>query len=131
MDKLLIAKRLLRLAKVLTGASQGMFKDKINEVKERAKKLKQEGSKKAVAEMEQILRKDLASKGFQAEVSLKLSKFRGSPFVTSGIILISKPVFTDVNDKMILKLLSYLQEKYSPKYRFKGIDNGITKFNIR
>ena len=114
--------------------SKGLFKDRLSDIRKQGKQLIQKLSKQESGELEKTLRKDLTSKGFTvSELILKLGRFRGNYFVTTCKITL-KPKnrkFQDENDSTITKLLNYLKEKYSHKFKIKSVENGEAKFNVR
>ncbi len=99
------------------------------DVREKAKKLKEDWSQKAGQKLESDLAKDLRASGLQvSEVKLSLGKYRGSRFVTSAKIRVKVE-----DEKQADELLKYLQGKYSPKYKLKSFDSesGEAFYNVR
>jgi len=128
-------KRFQRLVRRLVAKQRPatLFKQVFFDIREQAKKWKEEASQDAAKKMSEQLGKDLADKGYQVQVDLKLGKYKGSRFVTTAkVILTAKEPFTGPDDTRLLKILNHLQTRYSPKYQFKGLNpQGSALFNIR
>lgn len=95
-------------------------------VKQKSKEYSEKLAKDAVISIGLTLKNDFKSHGKNADVSVKLGKFRGHLFVTSAIILIDS-----LTDNQVRNTLEHLISKYSPKYKYKGFEDGRHKFNIR
>ena len=82
----------------------------------------------AVKEITAIVTADLKKAGYKiTNLSIVLGRYRGSGYVTSARIDIA-----GLTQPLSERLVSYLQTKYSPKYKFKGIaEDGIATFNVR
>jgi hypothetical protein len=110
-----------------------LFEQVFFDIREKAKEQKKKEGQKAVAALEKKLKADLQGGGIIVQsASVKLGKFRGSQFVTSAkLFLTAKKPFEDENDKRLQKLLTYLQQTYSPKYKLKSVKDGVAVFNVR
>ena len=95
-------------------------------LRERAKDLKEKWSQEARESLQNSLINDLKSKGVDVQsVEISLGKYKGSRFVTSAKVRVVVK-----SEKAAKELEAYLK-KYSPKYIFKGIVDGVAEFNIR
>lgn len=102
---------------------QATFFDLRLEVKD----IKSKMAKEALGKLEAALTKDLKDRGFLgASVALKLGKYRGSAFITSGIVEVKVK-----SEKDARKLEAHLRETYDPKYVLKGVQDSIARYNIR
>ena len=104
------------------------FEQTFIEVKKQSKEYAEKLANKAIILITNTLKESFKKQGYHIEVSAKLGKFRGHLFVTSAIILLDDKL----SQKEINGLLEYLITHYSPKYKYKGVDeDGKHKFNIR
>lgn len=135
MNKRLIALELVKIAKLVTSKPRPvtLFEQAFFDIREKAKEYKKEKGQKAIAILEKQLKGDIQSKGLIVQsISVKLGRFRGSQFVTSAkLFLTAKKPFRDESDARLIKLLAYLQQTYSPKYKLKSVKDGVAVFNIR
>ena len=121
-----IATRILAKSRPDTLFEQAFF-----DMNERIKEMRKKRGDEIVAGLQKRLEGDFRKRGYKFDVSVKLGSFRGHPYVTSAIVnLQAKKPFGD-GDGRVDDILSYLQKTYSPKYKFKGIKDGVAKFNIR
>lgn len=104
-----------------------VFEQVFFEFKSDVKKYEKEKALIAKERLKEILTKYFTSQGYDVEVKMALGKFRGHYYVSSAIILIDMIL----NQSDISKLEKYLQTYWSPKYRYKGMDEEKHKFNIR
>jgi len=105
------------------------FKDAMKDAREQGKELAAKVSAEKAKELESKLSKDLKSKGLiVSELSLSLGKFKGFHYVSSCKITtkIKSQEFVD-------KLLNYLKDTYSPKFKLKSYDEETNEahFNLR
>lgn len=104
-----------------------MFAGEFYDLRERIKKLKSIESEKLRVKMEKTLLGDLRGKGLTVEGGLSLGQYRGSKFVTSAKLKVGR-----LTQEQAGKLLRYLQQKYSPKFKLKSFaEDGIATYNIR
>lgn len=105
-----------------------MFKGVFFDIREKAKELKEKWSQEARTNLQNTLIKDLKSKGVVVHsADVKLGKYKGSRFVTSAKLKVNVGDEASAN-----KLLAYLQQKYSPKYKLKGVtEDGTADYNVR
>jgi len=118
---------------IVESTSADKFKESIASTKEKVKEISKGMMLKTINKVQAELSSDLASKGFGIELaSLKVGSFRGHAYITSAKVEVrGKPEFKDENDSRLLTLLKYLQDVYSPKFKLKGVEGGVGKFNIR
>ena len=126
MDKETIDRIVIKLAKEKARPAT-LFEGVFFDMKQDIKKYSDMKAKQAVISLQTTLKEGFSGQGYDCEVSLKLGKFRGHSFITSAILMIANKL----NDKMINKILEYLIANYSPKYKYKGIEDGKHKFNVR
>jgi len=123
-----IQKRIEELEdKIKQAKHTGLFVDVIHDEKEKFKKLLNDEIDIEITKLEKKLKKDLASKGFKViSCDLKIGNFRGHPYITSAKMILE---FKSNHNK----LLSYLQETYSDKFKLKNVDKdkNIMTLNIR
>lgn len=101
----------------------GMFFD----IRQKAKDLKEGWSQEAKVKLEKAVRDDLKSKSITVNsFDISLGKYRGSRFVTSAKLKVKLK-----DEKAAQKLLSYLQSKFSPKFKLKSFSDGEAFFNVR
>jgi hypothetical protein len=105
-----------------------LFEQVFYDIREKAKTFKKTLESQAVVNIESQLVKDLKGHGFSiSNHKLSLGSYRGSSFITSFILEVKVK-----DEEQIKKLETYLQSKYSPKWKFKElIEENIAKFNIR
>jgi len=103
------------------------------DIREKAKDFKKTQSEKAQVFLSKTLINDLKVKGVTPiDFKLSLGQYRGSKFVTSAKFKTKLK-----NKKTAEKLLTYLQKRYSPKYKLKDVsepgEDGsvIASYNIR
>jgi len=112
-----------------------LFKGVFWDIKSKAKEYTDKQSEIAIQHIRNTMGRDLTGRGLQVgTLEVKLGKFKGHPYVTSAKLLVRDPnePFQGENDKRISKLLSYIQSKYSPKYKLKKvIQDGTAEFNVR
>ena len=108
---------------------KAIFKDISNKIKIVRKKMNED----AVGQMTKELEDALKSKGLSISLlNISIGAFRGHSYITSAKIEVgSQPPFTDEEDNRVKELLKWLQEEWSPKFKLKGVENGIAKFNVR
>lgn len=109
-----------------------LFEQVFFDMNENIKKMRADKSKQIIISLNNTIKKDFSNRGYDIQITAKLGSFRGHPYVTSAIILL-KPKgkqFVE-NDIRFNKILNYLQSTYTPKYKFKGLKDGVAKFNIR
>lgn len=120
----------LRLvSKVLVAASRPntLFERYIYDLRTKIKELKKEWEDQAGVKLQNILFKDLRSKGVKVlDGELKMGRYRGSGFVTSFKLKVRVE-----SEKSAKELLDYLKEKYSPKWKLKSVEAGVAKYNVR
>jgi len=104
-----------------------IFEKVFDEFKSDVKKYEKNKAELAISALKTTLNADLKKAGYEAELSISLGKFRGHYFVTSAKILISDAM----TDKQVEKLLAYMIATYSPKFKYKGMEDDKHKFNIR
>jgi hypothetical protein len=106
-----------------------LFAGTFFDIREKAKKLKNKWSDEAQAHLQKTLINDLMSKKVKVlDAKLSLGQYRGSKFVTSAKLKVQ------IKDKASAeKLASYLQSKFSPKYKLKSFkeEEGIAEYNVR
>lgn len=117
------------------GRPDDLFARAFWEIREKAKEYKKTQSEKAKDYLSKTLINDLKGRGSVLALSdfkLSLGQYRGSKFVTSAKFK------AKLKDKETAeKLLSYLQKRYSPKYKLKNVsepgeDGSVTaSYNIR
>jgi len=115
-----------------------LFAGKFWDIREKTKALKEKWSKEVQEELSKTLINDLKSKGValatlpdgSQDFNLSLGQYRGSKFVTSAKFKVKLK-----DKKSAEKLLTYLQKRYSPKYKLKNVaeEKGgvIASYNIR
>ena len=108
-----------------------LFAGAFFDIRKKTKSLKEKWSKQAQKELSNTLIKDLKSKGASpVDFKLSLGQYRGSKFVTSAKFKVKLK-----DKKSAEKLLSYLQKRYSPKYKLKDVSDesggAIASYNIR
>ena len=101
----------------------GVFFD----IRKQTKDLKEKLSQEARTKLEGELQSDLSSKGAKVlSLQVSLGQYRGSRFVTSAKLKVQ------VKDEETAKrLLSYLQKKWSPKFKLKKFESNVVDYNIR
>ena len=123
-----LATELLKIAELIAAVKERpttLFEQYFFDVREQVKQLKQQKAIEGQKKLQDQILKDLSSKGKVKSVDLKLGRYRGSAFVTSC------KVYMQLDDKNAKKMEMYLQKTYSPKFKFKGIEDGWAFFNIR
>jgi len=102
------------------------FKEVLKDARKKAKDWEKELSREALVKVEKELKKDINSKGATVqEIKLSLGNFRGYSFVTSAKISIKVP------ESKAEKLLDYLKDAYSSKFKLKSYADGVAKYNVR
>lgn len=102
---------------------EGLFFD----VKDKIKELKGKWFVEAGKRAEARLRTEMKNNNiYIVEFKLSLGAFRGARFVTSAKLLVK--MMDEINAK---KFESFLQTKFSPKYRLKSFKNNVATYNIR
>jgi len=99
------------------------------DIRTKAKDLKEEWSQKAKTKLEKAVRADMKSKNVPVNsFDISLGKYRGSRFVTSAKLKVRLK-----DEKSAQKLLSYLQTKFSPKFKLKSFDEDSKEafYNVR
>lgn len=82
------------------------------------------GAKTALAE---ALNKGLRDHSYDiVSAEVKLGRYRGSEFVTSAPVKVRMKSEAEAK-----KLEAYLQMTFDPKYKFKGVEDGVSSFNTR
>ena len=110
------------------GRPSDLFGATFFDIRERAKKYKDEQSSKAVGFLKGAIVKDLSEKGISiSSIDIKLGKYKGSQFVTSAKVSLSGIK----NSEQAEKISQYLSFKYSPKFHLKSFENGLAEYNIR
>jgi hypothetical protein len=110
-----------------------LFSATFFDIREKTKELKKKWSEQAQQSLSNTLINDLKGKGINPiDFKLSLGQYRGSKFVTSAKFK------AKMKDKESAdKLLSYLQARYSPKYKLKSVsepeEDGVVvaAYNIR
>lgn len=105
-----------------------MFAAVFFDVRQKAKGLKDQWEKEAGEHLQKTLIKDLKGRGLTV-IGLKVSlgQYRGSRFVTSAKMEVSR-----LDEAKAVELLGYLQSRYSPKYKLKGVsEDGAATYNVR
>lgn len=105
---------------------ESSFKDAMKDARTKGNKVTEEESKKAVDELKANLQADLNKFGEVKSIDMNLGKFRGSFYVTTCKISIK---LNNLNYES--KLLELLISKYSPKFKIKFSEDGVTTYNIR
>jgi len=109
-----------------------MFKALFFDIREEAKRFIDREAQNAIRKMDAALKSDLAGRGLQGNLEMKLGKFKGHPYVASANLVVKpKQAYEGDGDPRALALLSHLQEKYSPKFKLKNVRDGIATFNVR
>ena len=105
-----------------------LFKGLFFDLREKAKKLKDKWSQQVKETLLSTLTKDLESKVQVVDVQVSLGQYRGSKFVTSAKVRVVVKNKAEAD-----KLLTYLQTKYSPKYKLKNFspESGEAFYNVR
>jgi hypothetical protein len=105
-----------------------LFEQVFYDLRVKAKDLKNKWEKDSGSKLENTLLADLASQNINVlEHKFSLGKYRGSRFVTSFKLKIKV-----ADQKEAENLVSYLKQKYSPKWRLNKIsEDGIAELNVR
>jgi hypothetical protein len=104
-----------------------MFGAVFFDLRERAKKLKEEWSKEAAVKLKQAVVADLTAKGHQVtSFDISLGQYRGSKFVTSAKLKLPMK-----DEESAEKLAVYLRGKFSPKFKLKSLTDGEAFYNVR
>lgn len=105
------------------------FEKSFVELKKQLKEEKKIRSQQVMEDQVNTLVKDLKDSGYNVlSHDAKLGKFRGSYFITSTPIEIA---MNEGDEQAMRDLEQFLKNTYSPKFRLKGMDGGVAKFNIR
>jgi hypothetical protein len=107
---------------------EDVFGAAFQDLRERAKALKEKWSQEAKDHLSTMLRKDLEEMGLRVEsVDVSLGKYKGSRFVTSAKVRVEVP-----SEAKAKGLAEYLL-RYSPKYLLKFWDSEtkMAEYNIR
>jgi hypothetical protein len=104
-----------------------LFEQAFFDLRLKMKDLKHDAALKVIKKIEDSMRHDLIQQGYIVkDLELKIGSFRGSDYVTTA------KTHIQMNDeKKANELATYMQQKYSPKFKFKGLENSIAEFNIR
>ena len=132
--KLIIASKLVKIARdvISADAPLGMFKQTFKDIREQAKKWKEEQAQKAGKILAQRVKKALGDMGLEVKMKLSLGKYKGSRFVTScKIWLKAKDAFIGEGDERLDKIGNFLRKRFSPKFKMKSVSDGVAMFNIR
>ena len=107
---------------------EDLFSAVFFDVRQKIKGIKDQWENEASDHLHKTLIKDLKSKGLSVQgLKVSLGQYRGSRFVTSA-----KMQVANMDEKKASELLKYLQSRYSPKYKLKGVsEDGVAKFNVR
>jgi len=120
-----------RIAFIVVGKARpdDLFAGTFYDIREKAKKLKNQWSDEAQGYLNKTLINDLNNKKVKVlDAKVSLGQYKGSKFVTSAKLQVQ------VKDRKAAEaLLTYLQSKYSPKYKLKNFDedNNIADYNVR
>jgi len=121
-----VARSLLRIARLMLSGKEKpstAFEAAFWDVREKLRAVKDELSGRARAGLESRLVGDLRGRGYEVlGCEVKLGKFRGSYFVTSCPLQVRGEA---------KGLEGYLVQTYSPKFRLKSFEGGISVFNVR
>ena len=109
------------------------FKEVLADTKKQAKEYTKKITTVAADKLHKEFEKDLISQGFIIEeLKLNVGQFRGHSYFSSCKMTLRPKgrIFTE--ESQTSKLLAYLKETYSSKFKFKAIDSqGNVKFSIR
>jgi hypothetical protein len=106
-----------------------LFAAMFYDLRQKAKELKEKWSQQAKVKLENTLTSDMKSKGVPiVSLQISLGQYRGSKFVTSAKMTARLKTKTDAQN-----LLTYLQSKYSPKFKLKSFnsESGEASYNVR
>jgi DNA primase catalytic subunit len=104
-----------------------LFEQAFFDLRIKMKDLKHDAAEKILKRLEKTLKEDLISKKVDVkDLDMKLGAFRGSNFITSSKLHVIMRSEEDAQ-----RLAKYLQETFSPKFKFKKLEDGIAEFNIR
>jgi len=124
---IIIAEEILKVNIEAKDKPKTLFEQSFYNLRNEIKDLKHDAAEKILKHLEKTLREDLISKKVDVkDLDMKLGAFRGSNFITS-----SKLYVTMRSEEDAQRLAKYLQEKFSPKFKFKKLEDGIAEFNIR
>lgn len=105
------------------------FEISFKDLKAKLKEEKKIRSQQVMDDQVKALIDDLKNAGYNVlSHDAKLGKFRGSYFITSTPLEIA---MKEGDEEAMQKLEQFLKTTYSPKFRLKGMSDGVAKFNIR
>jgi hypothetical protein len=110
-----------------------LFEKTFYDIREAAKRYKEEQSQKARLSFIQTVTDDLTKNGLHVvSFDVSLGKYKGSRFVTSAKLFVRFGTETvKPNQSGIKNLEAYLQAAYSPKFHYKSFTDGTAFFNVR
>jgi len=126
-------KNYLRTLSLLTEADGPQFKTIFKEISAKLKVVRKRMNEEAVGKMTKEMEGKLRARGLIISLlNISIGAFRGHSYITSAKIEVgNKPPFVDEDDSRVKELLTWLQEEWSPKFKLKGVENGIARFNVR